>query len=103
MYKLGQLLLIRFQFFRDAWNGVKGTSKEEAYKKYVEKFLKVLIMCSLVTSPKLYSFVFRYSRLSVVIRPKSTLLRLRPLSQFTAVSMASYANISWTIRCNFLP
>ncbi|KAI0052299.1 acyl-CoA-binding protein [Auriscalpium vulgare] len=26
----------------DAWSGVKGTSKEDAYAKYVEKLLKVL-------------------------------------------------------------
>ncbi|KAF8656191.1 hypothetical protein AX16_002629 [Volvariella volvacea WC 439] len=26
----------------DAWESVKGTSKEEAYKKYVEKFIELL-------------------------------------------------------------
>ncbi|KAJ7270799.1 acyl-CoA-binding protein [Mycena rebaudengoi] len=26
----------------DAWEGVKGTSKEEAWKKYVEKLLEIL-------------------------------------------------------------
>ncbi|KAJ6532038.1 Acbp from Moniliophthora Perniciosa [Mycena capillaripes] len=26
----------------DAWNGVKGTSTEDAYKKYVDKLLEVL-------------------------------------------------------------
>jgi hypothetical protein len=32
---------------RDAWNERKGTSKEEAWKKYVEKLLAVrLLMCS---------------------------------------------------------
>jgi len=82
--KTWQLLFIQFQFFRDAWNGVKGTSKEEAQKRYVEKFSKVR-MCSLVTSPEFHSFVFRCSGPLVVIKPKSTLLMLRPLSQFTAV------------------
>lgn len=37
-----------FSAFRDAWDSVKGTSKEDAYKKYVEKFLEVML-CPLMT------------------------------------------------------
>ncbi|KAG6910841.1 hypothetical protein DXG01_007156 [Tephrocybe rancida] len=30
------------KWFEDAWKGVKGTSKEDAYSKYVEKLLEIL-------------------------------------------------------------
>jgi hypothetical protein len=35
---------------RDAWKGVEGTSKEDCYKKYVEKLLEVRLQPGRVSS-----------------------------------------------------
>lgn len=35
------MALDRVRFERDAWNSVKGVSKEEAYKQYVDKLIEV--------------------------------------------------------------
>lgn len=43
-----EIITMQLCFFRDAWSEVKGVSKEEARKNYVQKLLEVR-----VTSPSL--------------------------------------------------